>query len=252
MANSIICKNCNHRFKGNFCNNCGQAAHSHRLGLHYIWHDLQHGVFHFDNGIFYTIKQLLTKPGHTIREFIEGKRVRHFKPLALIVILAAIYGLIYHYFIIIPFANEPINAGENILSVYQKILRWSIEHFAYATFILIISTTIASYSIFKKQGFNLAEHLVLNTFYRGLTLIFGLVLLPLQYIIYCNSGTEGLKYYALISQLLDFGLMYWCYAQFFNKLTKTRTLGLTVLTYLWMVTINMLFGYVAGWIVFYV
>jgi hypothetical protein len=249
MANTIICKNCNHQFNGNFCNHCGQAANTHRLSLHYIWHDLQHGLFHFDNGIFYTIKQLLTKPGHTIREFIDGKRVRHFKPLSFVVLLATIYGLIYHQFINIPFDVEPIRAEESITSIYEKVIHWSIEHFAYATLILILSTTIASYLVFKKQGYNIAEHLVLNTFYRGLLLTIALILLPVQYIILHKSGIEGLKSYALITQLLDFILMYWCYVQFFNKLTKIQSLGLTVLTYLFTLMINMVFGYVTGWIV---
>lgn len=70
---TAICKNCDNTFEGNFCNNCGQSKDTHKLSMHYIWHDLQHGIFHFDNGIFYTIKNLLTKPGVSIREFIEGK-----------------------------------------------------------------------------------------------------------------------------------------------------------------------------------
>ncbi len=109
---TTICKNCNNHFEGNFCNNCGHAADIHKLNMHFIGHDLQHGLFHFDNGIFYTIKQLLTRPGHTIREFIDGKRVKHFKPLSLVVVLATLYGLLYHYFLNNLFDVKPINAGE--------------------------------------------------------------------------------------------------------------------------------------------
>jgi hypothetical protein len=248
MKNTTICKNCNHNFDGNFCNNCGQAADTHKLSLHYILHDLQHGLLHFDNGIFYTIKQLLTRPGHSIREFINGKRVRHFKPLSLIVILATLYGLLYHYFISNLFGVQPVHIAEGVLSVYEKVIRWNLDHFAYATLILILSTTTASYLVFKKQGCNLAEHLVLNTFYRGLVLLIGFILFPVLYIFH-KSVTENLKTYALITQLLDFVLMYWCYAQFFNKLKKIQSLGLTVLTYLFMSMINMAIGYMAGWIV---
>ena len=113
--------------------------------------------------------------------------------------------------------------------------------------ILIVSTTIASYRVFKKQGYNLAEHLVLNIYYRGLELVIALLLFPVLYILY-KSGIESLKSYAHLFQLLDFVLMYWCYAQFFDKLTKIQALGLTVLTYSFMSVINMTIGYVAGWI----
>lgn len=244
---TTICKNCNNHFDGNFCNNCGQTANIHKLNMHFIWHDLQHGLFHFDNGIFHTIKQLLTRPGHTIREFIDGKRVKHFKPLSLVVVLATLYGLLYHYFIDNLFDVKPINAEENVISAYEKVIRWNTDHFAYSTLILILTATITSYLMFKKKGYNFAKHLVLNTFYRGLVLVISLLLFPVLYTYY-NNGTEGLKNYAFITQILDFVLMYWCYSQFFNKISKIESLGLTLLTYLIMTIINVVIGYVAGWI----
>ena len=94
----IICKNCGHIFSGQFCNNCGQSAATHKLNLHFIWHDIQHGLLHFDKGILYTAKKLFTKPGKSIREFIEGKRVKHFKPISLVIILATLYGVLRHLF----------------------------------------------------------------------------------------------------------------------------------------------------------
>ncbi|QOG00887.1 DUF3667 domain-containing protein [Flavobacterium sp. MDT1-60] len=37
---------------------------------------------------------MFTRPGHSIREFIEGKRVKHFKPLWLVAVLGALYGFL--------------------------------------------------------------------------------------------------------------------------------------------------------------
>jgi hypothetical protein len=245
MQNTNICRNCNHEFEGDFCNHCGQAADTHRLNMHHIWHDLQHGLFHFDNGIFYTIKQLLTRPGYTIREYINGKRVRHFKPLSFVIILATLYGLLYHYLIGNIFEVEPTHAPQDVLSVYEKVILWSTDHFAYATLILIISTTIASYLVFKRQGYNLAEHFVLNTYYRGLVLVIALLLFTVFYVLY-KGGKEWLRVYAPVSQAIDFILMYWCYTQFFNKLTKIQSLGLTLLAYLFMSALNMIIAFLAG------
>lgn len=248
MNKFAVCKNCNQKFEGKFCNNCGQAADTHKLSLHYIWHDLQHGLFHFDNGIFFTIKQLLTRPGHSIREFINGKRVRHFKPLSFVVILATFYGLLSHYFINISFDSEPIHDTKDIIGAYETISRWSLSHLAYSTLILILTTTVASWLVFKKQGYNIVEHLVLNTFYRGLTLVIALILFPVLYFLQ-KGGGEGLQVYGVIFQVLDIILMYWCYCQFFNKLTMLKSLGLTFLTYLFMAIINLAMGYLAGMIV---
>lgn len=245
MQNSTLCKNCGHLFNGNFCNYCGQAADTHRLNMHHIWHDLQHGLLHFDNGIFYTIKQLLTRPGHTIREFVNGKRVRHFKPLSFVIILATIYGLLYHLLIPNSFDVKNIHPSQNILGIYEKVINWSLAHFAYATLIMIVSTTVASYRFFKKQGYNIAEHLVLNTYYRGLVLVISLLLFPVLYIFH-SRDSERLKIYVPMFQMIDFVLMYWCYMQFFNKLTKVKSLGLTLLVYIFMAAINMMIAIIAG------
>lgn len=94
----VICENRHHVFKGNYCNNCGQPAETHKINMHFLWHDIQHGLLHFDKGILYYLKQLFTRPGHSVREFIKGKKGKHFKPLSLVVFLAALYGFSYHYF----------------------------------------------------------------------------------------------------------------------------------------------------------
>lgn len=62
------CKNCNHRVNDNFCSKCGQAVQLKRIDAHYIQHEIVH-VLHFESGIFYTIKELLIRPGQNIRMF---------------------------------------------------------------------------------------------------------------------------------------------------------------------------------------
>ena len=188
---------------------------------------------------------MLIKPGHTIKEFITGKRVRHFKPLSFVIVLATIYGLLYHFLIPESFNVRTIHTSENVLSVYEKVINWSVGHFAYATLIMILSTTIASYLVFKKQGYNLAEHFVLNTYYRSLVLLISLLLFPVLYILQ-RSDAGSIKGYVPVFQLIDFLLMYWCYAQFFNKTGKIKSLGLTLLTYLFMAAINMIIAFAAG------
>jgi hypothetical protein len=248
---ATICKNCRSQFEGNFCSHCGQAANTHKLTMHFILHDLQHGLLHVDHGIIYTIKELLTRPGHTIREFINGERVKHFKPFTLVIVLATLYGLLYHYFIENLFDVDSIGTKENIVDAYQKLVRWMTDHFAYATLLLILNTTIASYLIFRKLGYNFAEHLVLNTFYMSAVLIISLALFAVLYV-YQDSGAQALTIYLVTTQLLNFLLMYWCYAQFFNEISHLKSLGLTILTYFFMTAINLFLGYLTGLIVSFV
>jgi hypothetical protein len=92
------CLNCHEPLKGEFCSHCGQPADTHRINIHFLWHDLQHGFMHADKGILFTTIELFTRPGHSIRAFLGGKRVIHFKPISMVLILAGIYGFLSHFF----------------------------------------------------------------------------------------------------------------------------------------------------------
>ena len=76
------CLNCRTELVGEFCHACGQRAHVHRT-LHAFWHDLLHGVLHFEGKIWHTLPLLAWRPGELTRRYIDGERARFVSPLAL-------------------------------------------------------------------------------------------------------------------------------------------------------------------------
>jgi Protein of unknown function (DUF3667) len=76
------CLNCNALLDGPFCRNCGQKAKVHRT-LSAFWHDLIHGVFHFDGKIWRTLPMLVWHPGKLTRRYVHGERAKFVSPLAL-------------------------------------------------------------------------------------------------------------------------------------------------------------------------
>ena len=76
------CLNCGTELTGEFCHACGQRAHVHR-SLAAFFHDLLHGVLHFEGKIWNTLPMLAWKPGELTREYIDGKRARYVSPIAL-------------------------------------------------------------------------------------------------------------------------------------------------------------------------
>lgn len=148
----VICKNCHQVFEGNYCNNCGQSVDTHKINIHFLWHDIQHGLLHFDKGILYSLRQLFTRPGHSVREFIEGKRAKHFKPLSLVVVLATLYGVLYHYFDINLF---PSSAENNV--DYSEFNELIATHFSWITILTIPLYTIGTFICFRSQGYNFVE-----------------------------------------------------------------------------------------------
>ncbi|RZJ49596.1 MAG: DUF3667 domain-containing protein, partial [Flavobacterium sp.] len=218
----ITCKNCNQIYQGNYCNNCGQTADTHKINWHFLWHDIQHGLLHFDEGIPYSVKQLFTRPGHSIREFIEGKRVRHFKPLSLVAVLAALYGFLWHYFHINLFENN-----EDAKIDWIKFNEWTSTHFAWVTIATIPLFTLGTYICFRKQGYNFVEYFVLNTFKASQKLFVSILLFPL---LYYFDGTSKITIVINSIYLFDIGLIFWTNIQFFNKMPKAKVFWLSILS----------------------
>ena len=76
------CLNCGTTLQGDFCHSCGQHAHVHRT-LSAFFHDILHGVLHFEGKTWRTLPLLLWKPGELTRRYIEGERAAFVSPIAL-------------------------------------------------------------------------------------------------------------------------------------------------------------------------
>src|SRR5688500_5420004 len=76
------CLNCGAKLIGDFCHQCGQRAHVHR-SLKGFFHDLLHGVLHFEGKIWRTVPKLIGSPGDLTRRYIDGERARFVSPIAL-------------------------------------------------------------------------------------------------------------------------------------------------------------------------
>jgi hypothetical protein len=94
------CANCSRAITGTeqkFCPACGQPTPARRIDWHFLGHELEHSVLHMDRGLFYSLKQLLLRPGHFMRDYIEGRRGNQAKPLLLLMIMSAVVVLLSRY-----------------------------------------------------------------------------------------------------------------------------------------------------------
>jgi hypothetical protein len=82
LTHEHACLNCGTALAGVYCHACGQHAHIHRT-LFAIFHDIMHGVFHFEGKVWHTLPMLAWKPGDLTRRYIHGERARFVSPLAL-------------------------------------------------------------------------------------------------------------------------------------------------------------------------
>ena len=76
------CLNCSAPLVGAYCSACGQHAHVHRT-VRAFFHDLVHGVFHFEGKMWRTVPLLVLRPGQLTRRYIDGQRASFVSPMAM-------------------------------------------------------------------------------------------------------------------------------------------------------------------------
>ena len=249
--NDKTCLNCNTRLVGKFCSNCGQDANTHRINSHFLWHDIQHGLTHVDKGMLFTIKELFTRPGNSIREFLEGKRIKHFKPISLVIILAGAYGFLSHYYEINILSGNIQISGSGAEYAHAKktvdhIIDWVIEHYALVTLIQLPAFAFGTYIGFKKAGYNFVEHLVINSFLTAQRLLLRLITFP---IFYYYNNTTALRMASNVIDFMGYTLMAWSLFQLFNNLRNGQRIWRILLSLA--ISFSMLFVALLG-ITFYI
>ena len=199
------CKNCNTEINSNFCSNCGQPTSLKRIDGHYIIHEIEH-VLHFERGILYTVRELITSPGRNIRNYLSENRSRLVKPVIFIIVTSLIYTLTSHFFHI---EEELINFEVSEKSAIGSILRWMQGNYGYASILSGIFIAIWLKVFFKKYKYNFYELLIMLCFVQGISmLIFAFFAL-----------LEGISHLKLLSFAGVLGVIYmtWAIGNFFEE-----------------------------------
>jgi hypothetical protein len=175
------CINCYHEFEAsNYCPGCGQKNDEHRLTMSHLAHELNHAITHTDKGILLLIKKLFLYPGVVAREYVHGKRKRYFNPLSFVVVTTAISAYIsfeagYYE------ALGELNNGPSKSKVYSEMMQIVVNNSKILELLLIFPlASIASWLLFMRRGYNLAENFVLTAFIFGeINVIKSLTCIPL-------------------------------------------------------------------------
>jgi len=210
-----VCLNCNEPLQGNYCIHCGQSASTHRFTLKHVFtQDLLRVIFYIHKGFLFTAKELFTRPGHSIREYVGGKRVRHLNYLTLLVVLLVVFSLLEQ---VTPFRfadltddnKELYESFDVILKKYPKFMYIGIIPF-FALFSLLI---------FKKAEQNYAEHLVLNAFKVSVTIIMNIFFISFASF---NKDISIIKKADMLLAWFGVGYGTWFYYQYFVPFYQNR------------------------------
>jgi len=197
MSHNIHCLNCNTPLVDAFCAHCGQKADTHRITFkHFIFHDILHGIWHFEKGIWFTMKQAILRPGNAALDYISGKRIRYYNVfyLTLLIIGLTIYinhlqDQLSHYYFNTRLHPETDSTGKGIsdfLDNNSKLL----------TFCFVPLFAINSFILFRRKKLNFSEHFIIS----GMMFLGVMIITTVSAIL---SFTDYLKYVDFLGGVLN-------------------------------------------------
>ena len=171
------CLNCGNPVMDNYCSNCGQKKFK-RIDKKYIWNELQYTVFHTNKGFLYSIKRILKNPGKTAREFIDGSRVNHYKPILLVFVLSGVATFIsYKILNVRKMMSDYFSQQQQMNSKFTGDLMSFLS--SYTSILMLLSVPLFALTTkiaFRKWGHNYYEHIVMNayilSFYTLVSIVF--------------------------------------------------------------------------------
>lgn len=228
--NHINCATCDEGLTSKYCPECGQPANLKRIDRNYIIHEIEH-ILHFERGILYTIRELITDPGENIKYYLSKNRSRLVKPIIFIIITSLIYTLLNKLFHI---EDGYVTYTETDLenpSAIGTIVKWVKNHYGYANILIGICIALWLKLFFKKSKFNFYEILIMLCFVQGMTfLIFSIFVI-----------IQGITSFSVMKISGFIGIIYciWAIGQFYDKKNPVSY-------------IKGLFAYILGMVTFWI
>lgn len=191
------CKRCNEKINGKFCSECGLRFDLVKINRHYLVSEIM-SVLNFEKGIFYTLKELILRPGISIRRFLSKDRSRIIKPVIFILVCSLVFTLAQNYFqfkITLGTLGTLNEDGEpKINSAYD----WMDKNYGYASIFLSFFVAKWIMILFKNHEYNYFEILILVFYIIGVTTIvhsvFGIIQSMTDLKIMLIGGFLGLAY----------------------------------------------------------
>lgn len=194
MSHSSNCLNCDQKILGNFCFDCGQKTDTHRITFsHFIFHDILHGVWHFEKGILFTVKEALIRPGEAALDYIGGKRIKYYNVFYLLLVLIGLNLFLNHYYD--EFSHTYLNTTPEPNNVHKsEIDKFLINNVKLIIFSVVPLFAINSFLIFRRKRLNFSEHFI----------IAGMVYLGVILLVTISELTGFLDFFNYIDVISDF------------------------------------------------
>lgn len=222
------CPNCHHAITQNFCANCGQKKYK-RIDKKYIWEELQYTILHTNKGFLYSIKNIVKNPGKTAKEFIDGNRVNHYKPILLAFVLSGISTFVSFKIIGLKELMSSYYAQQHMNSQFMNdYVTFTSSYNSVIMLALIPLFALLTKIALRKWGHNYFEHIVMNAYILSFyTLLNIFILYPIMYF-FRNRQDVIIPVTSLSMSLIPF-ILTWFFKGFYADKSLKSIIGRVLL-----------------------
>lgn len=173
----ITCKNCGQPVEGKYCSHCRQDVHTARLTWKEIAQQVRHATVDVDKGFFFTIREMFLRPGETLRNYLEGKRVNYSNPFFFVLLTAGFASLLFMtYDVPLPVQSMNLERIERLNPLVAQ------KYFVLVGTFFVVMLSVSDWMFYRNAGLNAAEFLVVNAFQAGQVLVITLLFFPILFI----------------------------------------------------------------------
>ena len=166
------CRNCGITVSNKYCENCGQRTSVYKVSFKETIHDFIDAVLSLNAPFFITLKQLIVNPGIVLREYLEGKRKKYYKPVAFFLLTTVAYLVIRSAIGFDPFNDNVVEVESTkdgqLLIKARDFMLFNINKLL---FIFVITLALFSKLFFYKR-YSLAEYFAISFYLTGINTLF--------------------------------------------------------------------------------
>jgi len=146
------------------CDLCHKKVTHKRLTLSYLLSDALSNLFNLERGLVFTLRELIVRPGEVTNAFVSGDRYRYMNPFRLLITVVALVVLASSW-VDLDMADMMVTQNGARSEEMTQLMREAFRKYLNVILLLNIPfMTVGSILIFRRQRWNFAEHLALNSY----------------------------------------------------------------------------------------
>jgi hypothetical protein len=192
----MICDNCHHRFRGNFCSHCGKQAAVDRFSMRSIWEEFYAFASSITVLFFQTVYRLSVKAPAHLKTFLFKDREYLLSPVEYLLFSGTVVSILTIKFNFFQTGFNQFEPDTHMLFLSRDFLLFLNDFFSYAeeyssltNIIAIPCFAVCSYLVFYQEHYSFGEHLIVNTYIAAQQALLLLLLFPFITLFPSAKGT---------------------------------------------------------------